>query len=223
MTCIFEGCDRPRTSGELCSGHASQRTRKGRLSPLAYRLNDSLENRLWSKVDKTETCWIWLGPTAGKGYGILSNGRSKPRIYVHRLSYELARGPIPAGLMIDHKCHQIRCVRPDHLQAVTASENLQNRQGAMPRSKSGVRGVHYDSTRRKWVTACRVGGKVVFMKRYATLEEASAAVAEARRQFMTNSLRDLERPPMSGDWEIPEYERTEWAEKSGDDSPVPPF
>jgi hypothetical protein len=43
--------------------------------------------------------------------------------YRHRLAYEEAYGPIPAGLTVDHLCFNIRCINPEHLEAVTASEN----------------------------------------------------------------------------------------------------
>lgn len=54
----------------------------------------------------------------------------------HRWSYEVYVGPIPDKYQIDHKCHSDdltcagghdcihrRCVNPEHLEAVTASEN----------------------------------------------------------------------------------------------------
>ncbi len=41
----------------------------------------------------------------------------------HRFSYELANGPIPEGLQIDHLCRNRGCVRPDHMEAVTPRVN----------------------------------------------------------------------------------------------------
>ena len=72
------------------------------------------------KFDK-DSCWLWLG-CKSSGYGQLAahGGRL---IYAHRLSYELAQGPIPEGLQIDHLCRTPACVRPDHLEAVTPREN----------------------------------------------------------------------------------------------------
>lgn len=68
-------------------------------------------------------CILWTGPDNGVGYGrIRFQGRLT---YTHRLSYELAVGPIPDGMEIDHLCRNPACLRPDHLEAVTHQENIQ--------------------------------------------------------------------------------------------------
>lgn len=79
-------------------------------------------DRFWSKVDKTGGCWIWRAAKNQKGYGYFNYGGRIVR--VHRLSYSLAKGPIPDGLTIDHLCGVRECVNPDHLEAVTNRENL---------------------------------------------------------------------------------------------------
>ena len=82
-----------------------------------------LNDRFWSKVDKTDSCWNWTGGTNGKGYGQFGiNGKTKS---VHRLSYEYTKGMIPKDLQIDHLCRNTLCVNPDHLEAVTHQENVQ--------------------------------------------------------------------------------------------------
>lgn len=83
------------------------------------------EERFWTFVNKTATCWLWTGVRHGPGYGRFrqttkSSGR---QAMAHRYSYELVHGPIPEGLQIDHLCRNPSCVRPDHLEAVTAREN----------------------------------------------------------------------------------------------------
>lgn len=93
--------------------------------------------RFWSRVNKTETCWIWTGAATNK-YGhsqVRFGGRN---VYVHRLSYELLVGPIPAGLVIDHLCRNARCVNPAHLEPVTLGENT--RRAARPPSTHCKRG-----------------------------------------------------------------------------------
>ena len=79
----------------------------------------------WRKVDKKSKapCWIWTGATNGYwGYGIVKI--MYHHVYVHRYSYEYYNGEIPIGLQIDHLCNVRLCVNPDHLEAVTQSENM---------------------------------------------------------------------------------------------------
>lgn len=79
------------------------------------------ENKLWSKVNKTETCWIFTGALA-HGHGrIVVNGRCEQ---AHRVSYELHHGKIPSGLMVRHLCHNKRCVNPEHLILGTHQDNM---------------------------------------------------------------------------------------------------
>jgi hypothetical protein len=49
---------------------------------------------------------------------------NRQRHGAHRVSYELHKGPIPEGLVIDHLCRVRHCVNPDHLRAVTHAVNI---------------------------------------------------------------------------------------------------
>lgn len=69
-------------------------------------------------------CWIWLGAVTGNGYGSISLYPPKRTVKAHRYIYELHRGKIPAGLVLDHLCRNRRCVNPSHLEPVTQRENL---------------------------------------------------------------------------------------------------
>lgn len=67
-------------------------------------------------------CWIWQLSVTSHGYGHLRlNGRDA---MAHRASYEDAKGPIPAGLTLDHLCRVPACINPDHLDPVTQAENV---------------------------------------------------------------------------------------------------
>lgn len=79
-------------------------------------------DRFWAKVDRRgpDECWPWVGKR-NEAYGrFMVDGQFRP---AHRVSYELLRGPIPAGLQIDHLCRNPRCVNPAHLEPVTQREN----------------------------------------------------------------------------------------------------
>lgn len=65
-------------------------------------------------------CLIWTGAT-DRGYGRISVDGVVQR--VHRVAWELANGPIPDGLTIDHLCHVKACVNVEHLELVSHGEN----------------------------------------------------------------------------------------------------
>ena len=70
-----------------------------------------------------DVCWEWSGcKDKNDGYGSFRIGSKLLR--AHRVSYELCRGKIQKGLVIDHLCRNITCVNPLHLEPVTSQENV---------------------------------------------------------------------------------------------------
>lgn len=87
-----------------------------------------LEVRFWAKVDRSggpTACWTWIGCKNPLGYGqIGAGGKRGKHLWAHRVSYELAKGPIPAGLLVLHLCDNPPCVNPAHLCVGDQKENM---------------------------------------------------------------------------------------------------
>ena len=84
--------------------------------------DDSVLQRFWRYVEKTETCWLWTGGTNGYGYGRLwVRGHF---VGTHRVSFSMHVGPIPDGLCVLHTCDVPACIRPDHLFLGTHRDNM---------------------------------------------------------------------------------------------------
>lgn len=91
----------------------------------------SIEHPLfWKKVDKNGPkargrlgrCWLWTACVSkGSGYGLFGfDGRTQS---AHRVSWQIAFGPIRFGLSVLHKCDVKTCVRPSHLFLGTKADN----------------------------------------------------------------------------------------------------
>ena len=81
-------------------------------------------NRLLDKIEPVPECgcWLWTGATKGEDeYGkVYIGNKSYP---AHRLLYEILKGEVPKGLVLDHLCRVRICVNPEHLEVVTSREN----------------------------------------------------------------------------------------------------
>lgn len=76
----------------------------------------TLFDALWARVErgKATDCWLWTGARGCQmGYGSLTFHAK--RYYAHRVAYEFANGPIPAGSSVLHTCDNPICVNPAHL------------------------------------------------------------------------------------------------------------
>lgn len=80
-----------------------------------------LKERFWEKVEKTPTCWLWLGAHNGK-YGKFWDGTKV--VFAHRMAYELENGP--TNQLVLHSCDVPLCVRPSHLFVGSQSDNIQD-------------------------------------------------------------------------------------------------
>lgn len=82
----------------------------------------TLPERFYSKVRKTDLCWLWQNSATPAGYGQFWDG--KRRIDAHRFSYSFHKGEIPEGYVVMHICDVRLCVNPEHLSVGTQRDNL---------------------------------------------------------------------------------------------------
>lgn len=84
--------------------------------------------RFWSRVDVRgpDDCWLWQGAKQGSGYGEMcvhdSCGRPRLKVGAHHVALWLV-GVNTEGYSVHHKCDQIACVNPDHLQAISTGDH----------------------------------------------------------------------------------------------------
>lgn len=200
ISLICEVCGDPftdspsRSARQYCS-----RTCKG----LAWRKPDRLsDDLLRAKLEAHSTpipfsgCWIWLGQIAmPQGYGriYVGGGRAEKRhqTYTHIVSYELQRGPVPAGHELDHLCRVRLCWNPEHLEAVTHTINVQ-RGDAPTLARVLVRDLHHA---RRTQTHCKHGHEFTPENTYIIPTTGSrqcrtcARAGQTERRFPVSSQR----------------------------------
>jgi hypothetical protein len=144
----------------------------------SYRVRPASE-RFWPKVSKStdaDGCWLWLGGGRGRGYGAFKISGKKES--AHKVSYEMAYGPVPEGLFVCHRCDVRRCVRPDHLFVGTAEDNSRD----MSRKGRGVAGDPMERAARylaAFIRHCEIHmGTPAFAEKFAPIYTAARYVLD---------------------------------------------
>lgn len=106
----------------------------------------------WSHVDVRggKECWMWMAHKLPSGYGQFNSRLHHQKWLAHRLSWTLANGPIPVGLLVLHSCDNPSCCNPAHLSVGTQLQNLADcvRKGRMHSGDAHFLRQHPEQVRR---------------------------------------------------------------------------
>lgn len=134
--CGRAGCARPLYAKgvcEPCYAKVRRDAARGAPPPTAF-------GRFWARVRAApaDECWDWLGSTHD-GYGRFSS--AGVRHPAHAYAWILAGRPRSPGMVLDHACHNRKCVNVSHLREVTRQQNSSHQRGARRANPTGKRGV----------------------------------------------------------------------------------
>ncbi len=92
-----------------------------RKTPLEY---------FWAHVDpcRTDGCAVWVASFFHNGYGHFDVSGKTVR------AHHVLKGHPPPNMQTDHLCRNRACVWPDHLEFVTAKENIRRGHEARKRA-----------------------------------------------------------------------------------------
>jgi hypothetical protein len=76
--------------------------------------------RFQSKVNKTDTCWLWTGNKLRGGYGLFKADKQR---LAHRVAWFYEHKSYPNGVL-RHTCDNPSCVSPSHLLDGTQQDNM---------------------------------------------------------------------------------------------------
>ena len=109
---------------------------------------------------------------------------NKKNIYLHRYIMNC-----PKGKYVDHINHNTLDNRKENLRITNNADNLRNGQ-LRPNNTTGINGVYYDKTRKKYVARIRVNYKIIHLGSFNTLKEATQKRKEAEVKYWVSERGD---------------------------------
>jgi hypothetical protein len=121
------------------------------------------------------------GSDCGHGYRIIVIFRQ--RYYAHRIVLWMLTGESLVGRHVDHRFGDGMNNSPERLRASNPAENVANRQRVNSNNTSGVPGVWWHSTGKRWVAAIKVNYKKIRIGMFTDLADAADARREAELKY----------------------------------------
>lgn len=179
-TCKLQNCELKHKGLGYCKLHYIRYKNNGTTESTVIRNND--KKRFFSKVDKTNGCWLWTGQLNKFGYGKFF--AKKKHLAAHRYSYELHNNtklpPRKSYMCLDHICRIRHCVNPKHLELVTYSENISRGKVVSNKKSKMPIGVYFRSRKdyrvsKPYEVYKTRHGKTHYVGNFKTIDEAVTA------------------------------------------------
>ncbi|WPJ68535.1 hypothetical protein OMDBNIEC_00049 [Salmonella phage STP-SP5] len=127
---------------------------------------------------------IKIGSKAGciDAAGYVKTRYNNQQLHAHRIIWEMFKGPIPEGLMIDHIDRNRSNNRIENLRLVSRSGNAKN-QKLPSTNTSGVIGVSFRKCDGKWIAHITNNGKFINLGIFINKEDAIKARRDAEIKY----------------------------------------
>jgi hypothetical protein len=102
-----------------------------------YIEKDSSRKRIEYVIDDNG-CYICTSHKQRNKIGYFSINRNYKTQLLHRYIYSLYSGEIPNGFVVRHKCDNINCINPKHLELGTQQDNMRDMLERGRRARGGT-------------------------------------------------------------------------------------
>lgn len=151
---------------------------------------------VWAQVDDADLPLVtgrpWVTSYRPRNvYAHIPGSKSHGHYGAPTLMHRLILGA-PAGVDVDHINHDGLDNRRCNLRLCTKSENGANRRVQATPKSSRYKGVCWVVSKRRWIARIKVGGRLIYLGRFRSEEDAARAYdAAARDRFGAFALPNL--------------------------------